>query len=482
MSKKTNKQEIKFNDEFTDVIVELMSDYKYLNLSTKDYDTIFKVAISSFEKETITTQEFKKLVYLTLFDYVISSIEDKTIKQDPLLNGFINEKLDIEKGYKYNIKNLTNFFENFDIILTIEDATKLLGDETLDQIIKDFIKMPSNLKNVTSDSLNTLIETYCLIHGIDLLFDEEDLEAKQEAKINSKANKPVDSVNTYLKEIGAPLLTAAEEVELWTKIKAGDEDAFIKAAERNLRLVVSIAKKNIGQGMDFLDLIQEGNIGLLKAIEKFDHTKGFKFSTYATWWIRQAVTRSIADQSRTIRIPVHMFETAKKITGFIARYTVENAEEPTSQQIADELNLTVKKVEDCIQYYSDPVSLSTPIGEEKDSTLVDFVEDDTYSMDHLVQRIYYEQMMEIIETKENLTERERTILYARYGINNLKPMTLEQIGKQYNLTRERIRQIESKALRKLKADRNLKEFFYGTYLKTNKEAAKESVYTLQKRY
>ncbi len=259
-----------------------------------------------------------------------------------------------------------------------------------------------------------------------------------------------DPVKVYLKEIGrVPLLSTEEEIELATRISAGDPEAKKKLCQANLRLVVSIAKKYLGRGMLFLDLIQEGNLGLLKAVDKFDHTKGFKFSTYATWWIRQAITRAIADQGRTIRIPVHMVETINKVKKVSSQLLHQNGHEPTADEIADEIDMPVDKVRDIMRVAQEPVSLETPIGEEEDSHLGDFIPDDDAPApaDAASHTLLREQLNEVLDT---LTPREEKVLRLRFGLEDGRSRTLEEVGKEFNVTRERIRQIEAKALRKLR--------------------------------
>lgn len=300
-------------------------------------------------------------------------------------------------------------------------------------------------------------------HIIDKDIKEKDLvyEDKKTSLSVSKSTIANDPVRMYLKEIGnIPLLTRDQEVDLAKRVEAGDEIAKIKLAESNLRLVVSIAKKHIGRGMPFLDLIQEGNLGLMKAVEKFDYTKGYKFSTYATWWIRQAITRSIADQGRTIRIPVHMIENINKLVR-IQRILVQKlGREPHPEEIAEIMDIEVDKVREIIKIAQKPISLETPIGEDESSQLGDFVEDvqmatpaatATYTM-------LREQLGDVLET---LTPREQEVLKLRFGLNNRKPRTLEEVGKVFHVTRERIRQIEAKALRKLRhpsRSKKLKDF------------------------
>ena len=296
----------------------------------------------------------------------------------------------------------------------------------------------------------------------DIILDDEDEVEVEKIDLSVPDGVSIeDPVRMYLKEIGkVPLLSAEEEIELAKRMELGDQEAKKRLAEANLRLVVSIAKRYVGRGMLFLDLIQEGNLGLIKAVEKFDYRKGYKFSTYATWWIRQAITSAIADQARTIRIPVHMVETINKLIRVSRQLLQELGREPTPEEIAAEMNMPVDRVREILKISQEPVSLETPIGEEEDSHLGDFIQDDNVPVpaDAAAFTLLKEQLEEVLGT---LTEREQKVLTLRFGLEDGRARTLEEVGKEFNVTRERIRQIEAKALRKLRhpsRSRKLKDY------------------------
>jgi len=330
------------------------------------------------------------------------------------------------------------------------------SDADLDADIEIESVIESEIENEIVDDLDADLDLSLSLEAeldadVDLGVDV-DKEIDKDIEISvAEANVNIDDhVRMYLKEIGkVPLLTWEEENSLAMRMEAGDEEAKKRLAEANLRLVVSIAKRYVGRGMHFLDLIQEGNLGLIKAVEKFDYKKGFKFSTYATWWIRQAITRAIADQARTIRIPVHMVETINKLLRVSKQLLQEYGREPNADEIAKEMQMPVEKVREIMKLSQDPVSLETPIGEEEDSHIGDFIADDDVPApaEAAAFTLLKEQLMNVLET---LTEREKKVLILRFGLGDGKARTLEEVGREFNVTRERIRQIEAKALRKLR--------------------------------
>ena len=346
-------------------------------------------------------------------------------------------------------KNMLEYQEISDFFQDMQ-----LGAEQFEKIL-DFLE---------SNNIDVLRITEGDDSDEDILLEVDDDDDIEVEKIDLSVPDGVsieDPVRMYLKEIGkVPLLSAEEEIELAKRMELGDQEAKKRLAEANLRLVVSIAKRYVGRGMLFLDLIQEGNLGLIKAVEKFDYRKGYKFSTYATWWIRQAITRAIADQARTIRIPVHMVETINKLIRVSRQLLQELGREPSPEEIAAEMNMPVERVREILKISQEPVSLETPIGEEEDSHLGDFIQDDNVPVpaDAAAFTLLKEQLEEVLGT---LTEREQKVLTLRFGLEDGRARTLEEVGKEFNVTRERIRQIEAKALRKLRhpsRSRKLKDY------------------------
>lgn len=322
-----------------------------------------------------------------------------------------------------------------------------INEEKMDMILEYLEK--NNIDVLQDDNVEDTTELLLDTDDEMLLNDEDEVEIIDDADVLEGVSTE-DPVRMYLKEIGnVPLLSTEEEVALAQRVEAGDESAKKQLIEANLRLVVSIAKKYVGRGMPFLDLIQEGNMGLMKAVDKFDYSKGFKFSTYATWWIRQAITRGIADTGRTIRVPVHMVETINKTLRMTRTLLQELGREPTSEEVADRLGVPVARVREVLKISRDPVSLDTPIGEEDDSHLGDFIEDDS-ALSPADSAAFSMLREELSTALESLTDRERQVVQLRFGLIDGRARTLEEVGKEFNVTRERIRQIEAKALRKLR--------------------------------
>ena len=360
--------------------------------------------------------------------------------------------------FQEKLKELLSLAKKKKNMLEYQEISDFFADMQLDsdkfEKILDFLEANNiDVLRITDDDADD-----------DILLEVDDDDEIEVEKIDLSVPDGVsieDPVRMYLKEIGkVPLLSAEEEIELAKRMELGDQEAKKRLAEANLRLVVSIAKRYVGRGMLFLDLIQEGNLGLIKAVEKFDYRKGYKFSTYATWWIRQAITRAIADQARTIRIPVHMVETINKLIRVSRQLLQELGREPTPEEIAAEMNMPVERVREILKISQEPVSLETPIGEEEDSHLGDFIQDDNVPVpaDAAAFTLLKEQLEEVLGT---LTEREQKVLTLRFGLEDGRARTLEEVGREFNVTRERIRQIEAKALRKLRHPsrmRKLKEY------------------------
>ena len=358
---------------------------------------------------------------------------------------------DITQKFLDRLKDLVALGKKKKSILDVQEINDFFNDMELnaDQMEKVFDYLEANNIDVLRISGDTPDEVDVDLDDI-IISEEDDVDMENIDLSVPEGVSIEDPVRMYLKEIGkVPLLSAEREIELAQRMEEGDEEAKKELAEANLRLVVSIAKRYVGRGMLFLDLIQEGNLGLIKAVEKFDYHKGYKFSTYATWWIRQAITRAIADQARTIRIPVHMVETINKLIRVSRQLLQELGREPLPEEIAKEMDMPVERVREILKISQEPVSLETPIGEEEDSHLGDFIQDDNVPVpaEAAAFTLLKEQLVEVLGT---LTEREQKVLRLRFGMNDGRARTLEEVGREFDVTRERIRQIEAKALRKLR--------------------------------
>jgi len=398
-------------------------------------ETVSEEAVNEAPKKKRNTSKAKK----------VKAESDTEVKDEQTENGEKNDDGEKNGEKKFNIKDLIEkgkqkgSLTNTEIMEALEDV-----DYDIEQIEKLYETLESAGVEVTGyldtpefDEIENEVEQYESAEDMEKMLSQEGLAID-------------DPVRMYLKEIGkVPLLDAARELELAELMSNGDTRAKAELVESNLRLVVSIAKRYVGKGMFFLDLIQEGNLGLMKAVEKFDYRKGYKFSTYATWWIRQAITRAIADQARTIRIPVHMVETIHKVSRISRQLLQENGRDPTPEEIANVMGMSAEKVREIMKIAQDPVSLETPIGEEEDSHLGDFIPDDASPApaDAASYTLLREQLNEVLKT---LTPREENVLKLRFGLEDGRTRTLEEVGKEFNITRERIRQIEAKALRKLR--------------------------------
>jgi len=411
------------------------------NLSAEELDAMADALLAADDAKQAEAKADSTAPAQTADKPAAASAEDVSAAEKPESEKTTEEKLNdlVEKGKKTGKLSSKDLMVLEDMNLSSEVTEKFY--DRLESLNIDVLGDDA-LPPVDEDALPELEE----LQEIEEVTEEEMNETEAMADTFSTD----DPVRMYLKEIGkVPLLTPEEEQDLAKRMAEGDEEAKRRMAEANLRLVVSIAKRYVGRGMLFLDLIQEGNLGLIKAVEKFDYTKGYKFSTYATWWIRQAITRAIADQARTIRIPVHMVETINKVIRVSRQLLQELGHDPSAEEIAAEMNMPVDKVRDILKIAQEPVSLETPIGEEEDSHLGDFIPDEDASepSEAASFSLLKEQLMEVLDT---LTPREKKVLELRFGIVDGRTRTLEEVGKEFNVTRERIRQIEAKALRKLR--------------------------------
>ncbi len=457
-SKKKEIEEVKTENKKVD------KNKKEVKAPKNEEKTKKKSSSKKVEKE-VANKENKKVADKKVAD---KKVEDKKVEKKKAENKKVEDKTvekkkaEDKKVENKTVENKTTENEESNKEEKPQDKVQEIIEKAKTQGQITYGELASELDEANVDQIDKVFDAFEDL-GVDILQEDleepdiEDLEEVEDIKLEDiDLNSALDGVNIddpvrmYLREIGKiPLLNYEQELELAQKILNGDEEAKQKLAESNLRLVVSIAKKYVGRGMLFLDLIQEGNMGLIKAVEKFDYTKGFKFSTYATWWIRQAITRAIADQARTIRIPVHMVETINKLIRTSRHLLQQLGREPTPEEIAKEMEISVEKVMEIQKIAQDPVSLETPIGEEDDSHLGDFIQDDDSPapQDSAAYTLLKEQLEEVMQT---LTPREAKVLKLRFGLEDGKARTLEEVGKEFMVTRERIRQIEAKALRKLR--------------------------------
>ena len=428
---------------------DLMDEDVPEDISLDDLDEISEEELNFDENDFVDIDDNELAKLEDEFADSVSSIEPAEDDRDDIDDdiSFGNEELDSKVAELLKTaKSQKGIIEDFDITESLKDYK--VGPKQMERIFEYLEKNGIDILRESGPDDETLLAS-----------DDEEFEDLDLSSLDAISIE--DPVRMYLKEIGkVSLLSAEEEIELAKKMETGDEDAKNRLAEANLRLVVSIAKRYVGRGMLFLDLIQEGNLGLMKAVEKFDYRKGYKFSTYATWWIRQAITRAIADQARTIRIPVHMVETINRLIRVSRQLLQELGREPSPEEIAAAMNISVERVHEILKISQEPVSLETPIGEEEDSHLGDFIQDENVPVpaDAATFTLLKEQLGEVLET---LTERERKVLILRFGLEDGRARTLEEVGREFNVTRERIRQIEAKALRKLRhpsRSRKLKDY------------------------
>ncbi len=466
-------------------INELMKKYDYLCLSNDSFIDIIKLELEKLveSKEDLDLEKdqklIKKCIVVSILKYIKEQLSNNNYK---IISNWIDKEIKADQDELSSFYALVKFFEKFNYEPSVKCVNYLLkNNKKLENIIKNIVtKYGNEIEEVQSENalndLNLLlfVETYCESNNLLVNNNNNDTNKEREIVYND------DSVRSYLLEIGnCPLLSSEEEKKLFTLVAQGDEKARKKAIESNLRLVVSIAKKYVGRGLDFLDLIQSGNLGLMKAIEEYDVNKGFKFSTYATWWIRQAITRSIADQARTIRIPVHMVELINKYRIVKHNLELKLNHEPTEGEIAEEMGISIEKVQDLSKHSAEPVSLYTPIGEEEDSSLMDFIPSTEETVeDKFTLNISSDLMLQLINNSR-LTDREKTILFARYGFYNGEQYTLDQVGKALNITRERVRQLQKKAEDKIR--KNARILDYVDY-SDNPEEAKEAIKEFRKNY